>query len=80
MGLFFFYIILPFLIFIVIPLGGSVLLVIWTLKLLKHWDYWNNFCEEKDLIVKIAFGIPLAALFYYAILWLMDGTVYGTVN
>lgn len=74
------YVILPLLLMIVVPLGGSVLLTIWTLRWLTRWDFWNNLCEEKDLIVKIALGIPLAALFYYAILWLMDGTVYGTVN
>lgn len=70
------YVILPLLLMIVVPLGGSVLLTIWTLRWLTRWDFWNNLCEEKDLIVKIALGIPLAVLYYFAILWLIHSTIY----
>ena len=70
------YVILPLLLMIVVPLGGSVLLTIWTLRWLTRWDFWNNLCEEKDIIVKIALGIPLAALYYFAILWLIHSTIY----
>lgn len=70
------YVILPLLLMIVVPLGGSVLLTIWTLRWLTRWDFWNNLCEEKDLIVKIAFGILLAVLYYFAILWLIHSTIY----
>lgn len=70
------YVILPLLLMIVVPLGGSVLLTIWTLRWLTRWDFWNNLCEEKDIIVKIALGIPLAVLYYFAILWLIHSTIY----
>ena len=70
------YVILPLLLMIVVPLGGSVLLTIWTLRWLTRWDFWNNLYEEKDLIVKIAFGILFAVLYYFAILWLIHSTIY----